>query len=98
MYWVAHQEPSHRIIPYINRLYHRLLYNKSNAQFDLSYKVTIVVNVDGVVSVDVNLYVVSDGGNIFVVVVVLYINGLRCSLWKTFSSNMSTSGASLCLI
>eukprot|EP01127_Copromyxa_protea_P012405 TRINITY_DN3239_c0_g1_i2.p1 TRINITY_DN3239_c0_g1~~TRINITY_DN3239_c0_g1_i2.p1 ORF type:complete len:487 (+),score=72.58 TRINITY_DN3239_c0_g1_i2:3-1463(+) len=39
MYWMAHKEPSHRIIPYINRLYHRLLFNKSAAQFDLSYKV-----------------------------------------------------------
>eukprot|EP01126_Amoeba_proteus_P047695 TRINITY_DN5464_c0_g1_i2.p1 TRINITY_DN5464_c0_g1~~TRINITY_DN5464_c0_g1_i2.p1 ORF type:complete len:356 (-),score=51.73 TRINITY_DN5464_c0_g1_i2:36-1103(-) len=39
MYWVAHQEPSHRVIPYINRLLRRLLYNHSVAQFDLSYKV-----------------------------------------------------------
>jgi len=39
MYWLAHKEPSHRIVPYINRLYHRLLYNKSASQFDLSYKI-----------------------------------------------------------
>jgi len=37
-YWVAHKSNDH-MVPYINKLYRRILYNRSTAQRDLSYKV-----------------------------------------------------------
>jgi len=41
-YQLSHYNP--RVVPYLNRLYRRLLFNSSRAEFDLSYKVFCMDN------------------------------------------------------